>query len=131
MSLTASENSRGPSGSPCRTSEEDYISSSINNADGVEWAQCTSLQIPGQVVMLISSIWSLRSKFNAFHMSIFSTMSCGRALQINFWFHGQLPLLHQLHRNQLVLGGAAPRLWYALVVQRVCWRSARTHCQRQ
>ena len=37
MSLTVSADSRGPSRSPCRTSEEDaIILSPINNADGVE-----------------------------------------------------------------------------------------------
>ena len=42
-----------------------------------------SLRIPGHVVMLFSSIWSIRNKFNAFLMSIFNTMSYGRALLIN------------------------------------------------
>ena len=43
-----------------------------------------SLQIPGHVVMLFSSIWSLLNDLNAFCMLIFKIMSCGRALLINF-----------------------------------------------
>ena len=66
-----------------------------------------SQQITGHVVMHFSSIWSLHNELNAFRMSIYKIMSCGRALLINLrvaWMH------YLLHRNQFVLGGAAPRL---------------------
>ena len=69
-----------------------------------------NLQIPGHVVMLFLSKWSLRNKLNAFHLSTFNILSCGRASLINFRVAWKLPLLH---RSQLVLVVAAPRLVHA------------------